>query len=152
MALDTVTAVPIQVTLFGGPIVEVDGEAVRLSKYQAYLVALVFGHGREGLSRSKAIELLWNEPDGPEQRHRLSQLLYTLKRKLGGRKIVGDVGVRPSPAVHCYPERLRGSGPLCIKEATDLLGTEFLSRIVYEIADELSLPGRRTEITAILHR
>ena len=86
MSLDSVETNSIQVRLFGGPVVEVDGEPVRLSKYQAYFIALVFGHGRDGLSRSKAIEMLWNEPDGVEQRHRLSQLLYTVKRKLGGRE------------------------------------------------------------------
>ena len=90
MSLDSVEAAPVQVRLFGGPVVEVGAKPVRLSKYQAYLIALVFGHGQDGLSRSKAIELLWNEPDGRRQRHRLSQLLHTLKRKLGGREIVRD--------------------------------------------------------------
>ena len=55
---------PIEVRLFGGPIVFVEGKAIRLSKYQSYLVALVFGHGEEGISRSRWIEFLWDEPEG----------------------------------------------------------------------------------------
>ena len=80
-----------EVRLFGGPRLLVGGEAIRLSKYQSYVIALVFGHGEEGISRARVIELLWDEPDGVHQRHRLSQLLYALKRK-SGRKIMRDDG------------------------------------------------------------
>ena len=81
----------IEVRLFGGPIVLVEGEAIKLSKYQSYLVALVFGHGEEGISRSRLIDYLWDEPDGAQQRRRLSQLLHTVKKKCG-RKIMRDDG------------------------------------------------------------
>ena len=81
----------IEVRLFGGPTVLVGGEAIKLSKYQSYLVALVFGHGEEGISRSRVIEFLWDEPDGVHQRHRLSQLLYGVNSKCG-RKIINDDG------------------------------------------------------------
>ena len=50
----------IEVRLFGGPRVLVEGEAIKLSKYQSYLVALVFGHGEAGISRSRVIEFLWD--------------------------------------------------------------------------------------------
>ncbi len=69
----------------------VEGEAIKLSRYQSYLVALVFGHGEEGISRSRAIELMWDEPDGVHQRHRLSQVLYGINKKCG-RKIMRDDG------------------------------------------------------------
>lgn len=69
----------------------VDGEAIKLSRYQSYLVALVFGHGEEGISRTRLIDLLWDEPDGVPQRHRLSQLLLRVKQKCG-RKIMRDDG------------------------------------------------------------
>ena len=81
----------IEVRLFGGPVVLVEGEAIKLSRYQSYLVALVFGHGDEGISRARVIEFLWDEPDGVHQRHRLSQLLYGINRKCG-RKIMRDDG------------------------------------------------------------
>ncbi len=73
----------ISLRLFGGPILEVGGEPVRLSSYQACLLSIVYGHGGDGISRSRVIDLLWNEMDGPKQRHRLSQLMYGLKRKAG---------------------------------------------------------------------
>ena len=81
----------IEVRLFGGPVVLVENEAIKLSRYQSYLVALVFGHGEEGISRARVIEFLWDEPDGVHQRHRLSQLLYWINRKCG-RKIMRDDG------------------------------------------------------------
>ena len=81
----------IEVRLFGGPIVFVEGEAIKLSKYQSYLVALVFGHGEDGISRSRLIDFLWDQPDGARQRRRLSQLLLTVKKKCG-RKIMRDDG------------------------------------------------------------
>ncbi|MCH7857052.1 MAG: AAA family ATPase [Gemmatimonadetes bacterium] len=81
----------IEVRLFGGPMVLVEGEAIKLSRYQSYVVALVFGHGEEGISRARVIEFLWGEADGAHQRHRLSQLLYGINRKCG-RKIMRDDG------------------------------------------------------------
>ena len=78
-----------EVRLFGGPVVLVEGEAIKLSRFQSYLIALVFGHGEEGISRARVIEFLWDEPDGVHQRHRLSQLLYGIKGKCG-RKIIRD--------------------------------------------------------------
>jgi len=92
---------PIEVRLFGGPIVFVEGKAIRLSKYQSYLVALVFGHGEEGISRSRLIEFLWDEPEGAQQRHRLSQLLYEIKKKCG-QAIIRDDGTL---LVHDLPIR-----------------------------------------------
>ena len=82
----------IEVRLFGGPIVLVEGEAIRLSRYQSYLVGLVFGHGEEGISRSRLIDYLWDEPDGAPQRHRLSQLLLGVKKKCGRQIMRGDGG------------------------------------------------------------
>ena len=70
----------------------VGDQPVRLSRFQAYLVALIFGHGRDGISRSRVVEMLWDEPGGPPQRHRLSQLLYGLRQKVGGTAIVKDDG------------------------------------------------------------
>ena len=69
----------------------VEGEAIRLSRYQSYLVALVFGQSAEGISRTRVIHFLWDEPDGAPQRHRLSQLLYGINQKCG-RKIIRDDG------------------------------------------------------------
>ena len=81
----------VRVRLFGGPIVLVEGQAIKLSKYQSYLVALVFGNAEDGISRVSVIDFLWDEPDGALQRRRLSQLLYGIKQKCG-RKIIRDEG------------------------------------------------------------
>ena len=70
----------------------VGDEPVRLSRFQAYVIALIFGHGEEGISRPRLVEMLWGHPDGPPQRHRLSQLLYGIRQKVGGRAIVKDDG------------------------------------------------------------
>ena len=51
----------------------------------------MFGHGEEGISRSRLIDYLWDEPDGAPQRHRLSQLLLGVKKKCG-RQIMRDDG------------------------------------------------------------
>ena len=82
----------VEVRLFGGPAMFVGGEPIKLSRYQSYLVALVFGHAGEGISRCRVIELLWDEADGVHQRHRLSQLLYGINKKCSGRIIRDDGG------------------------------------------------------------
>ncbi len=78
MSAHTITdhAQNIEIRLFGGPVVLVDGEAIKLSRYQSYLVALVLGHGGEGISRARAIEFLWEEPDGVHQGRRLSPTAF----------------------------------------------------------------------------
>ena len=47
----------IEVRLFGGPVVFVGGAAVKLSKYQSYLVALVFGGAEEAPQLGRAARL-----------------------------------------------------------------------------------------------
>jgi DNA-binding SARP family transcriptional activator/tetratricopeptide (TPR) repeat protein len=101
----------IEVRLFAGPLVLVDGEAIKLSRYQSYLVALVFGHGGEGVSRSRLIDFLWDEPDGAPQRHRLSQLLHRIREKCG-RRIIRDNGgflLSDLPGRSCDLTRVQGS-------------------------------------------
>ena len=122
----------IEVCLFGGPLVLVGGEAIRLSGYQSYLVALVFAHGEEGISRSRLIDFLWDEPDGASQRHRLSQLLHAITKKCG-RKIIRDNGgflLNGLAGWSCDLTRvLRSVGNQDFHECDALRVTDFLSRI-----------------------
>jgi len=67
--------------LFGGPRLVVCGDTVELSPLQAALLGPPFVQGEGGITRAELIHLLWEEDDGPDPRHRLSQLLYTLKGK-----------------------------------------------------------------------
>ncbi|MFW6199432.1 MAG: hypothetical protein ACOC8K_02570, partial [Gemmatimonadota bacterium] len=166
-ANDPVAEPPPRVDLFGGPTVWMEDEMVALSPLQTCLVAVVFSQetgearrpspsllhpsssravttGRrpyEGVPRSTLARLLWEE-DTPETRHRLSQLLYSISRKLDGEELFDTdaEAVRPGPAGRAsdlfeFQELLRQGdlGP-----AIELLERGYLSRIT-------SMPGRRFE-------
>jgi DNA-binding SARP family transcriptional activator/tetratricopeptide (TPR) repeat protein len=72
------------VRLFGGPILLRDGVEVPLSAYQSHLLGLIYGSGSAGISREEAAWLLWESEDSPAARHRVSQLLYSIRRRIGG--------------------------------------------------------------------
>ncbi len=120
----------ISLRLFGGPILEVDGEPVRLSSYQACLLSVVYGHGQDGISRSRVIDFLWNEMDGQKQRHRLSQLIYVLKRKAGTNVILAlplDRLASSSADVACDLVAFHQHvGKQRLLEASSILGRPFL--------------------------
>lgn len=82
-----------QLELFGGPTLRnVDGGLVALSPAHEALLTLVGGSGSRGLSRQRAIWLLWEEDDGPRARHRLRQLLHEVGVRLGFRPLEGGGG------------------------------------------------------------
>src|SRR5687768_10401627 len=64
-----------RVQLFGSPRVLRAESAVRLSPLQLALVVVVYGHGREGIGRLRAAELLWGAGAEADVRHRIRQLL-----------------------------------------------------------------------------
>ena len=79
-----------RVRLFGGPELEVDGESVKLSPFERCLLALVVADSPQGISRVRAAEILWDEPVGPKQRHRLSTLGHKINHKAGVNVVGGD--------------------------------------------------------------
>jgi DNA-binding SARP family transcriptional activator/tetratricopeptide (TPR) repeat protein len=60
-----------------------DGDALQLSPAQSCLLALAYGSGAKGVTRQEAAWLLWEEDDSPAARHRLSQLLYGMRKRVG---------------------------------------------------------------------
>jgi len=73
----------VRVRLFGGPLLLRGGVPVPLSPHQAALLALVYGSGDQGVSRAEVAWQLWECADSPSTRHRISQLLYGLRKRLG---------------------------------------------------------------------
>ncbi len=73
----------LRLELFGGPALWRGQESVRISPLQGCLLAVVFTSGTKRIPRALVQSLLW-EP-GPDRaiRHRLSQLIYTLKQRCG---------------------------------------------------------------------
>jgi len=69
--------------LFGGPRVTTARGLLRLSPYQELLLTLVWGQEATGLTRRRAIGLLWEEEDDRRARQRLRQLLFELRVRLG---------------------------------------------------------------------
>ncbi len=98
------------VQLFGGPRIFSDGEESSISPSHAAILALLFGNDELGMDRGLALSLLWpgieKETSGP----RLSQLLYSLKKRVGSSDLIRSSGgeIRPSPSiVSCDLEEFR---------------------------------------------
>ena len=82
----------VRLELFGGPVVRGAGGGRSVSPTQELLLLAVWGHERTGISRRRAIWLLWEEDDEATARHRLSQLLSRLRIRLGMGKRGGKRG------------------------------------------------------------
>ena len=122
----------LRVAVFGGPSARDGTRDVRLSRYQAALVGLVYGHLPAGVSRSRLIWLLWEEDDAPSTRHRLRQLVYTVGARVRGQrlfKLRGDM-VLAGDGVSCDLERFEVSiEKRQVAAAAGLAGAGFLSGI-----------------------
>lgn len=75
----------LRLELFGGPSLWRDGRHVGMSPFQAALLAVVFGQGRDRLPRSFLQRLLWDDADHRSVRHRVSQLIYQTNRRCEAR-------------------------------------------------------------------
>jgi DNA-binding SARP family transcriptional activator len=73
----------LRVQVFGGPRLFRRGEEVPLSSQQESLLGVLFGNGKETLGRTQVISLFWPDEDPPRARRRLSQLIYSLRQRLG---------------------------------------------------------------------
>ena len=81
------------VTANGG----VSGGAAAQRKALA-LLALLAAAGRRGLSRDRVLAMLWPETPADRANHRLTQLLYSLRRDLGSAELfLGSADLRLNP-------------------------------------------------------
>jgi DNA-binding SARP family transcriptional activator len=69
------------VELFGGPRLWDGSEWIRLSPFQQALLALVYGHAGERVTRPQVAWLLWEDDDTSPARHRIRQLLHGISLK-----------------------------------------------------------------------
>jgi DNA-binding SARP family transcriptional activator/tetratricopeptide (TPR) repeat protein len=83
-----------RVRLFGGPRLELKGRELPLSPSHGLFLAILAYHGRRGIRRDRLLSFLW--PAGPEGtlRRRLSQLQYSLHRRVRTPDLVVSDGDR----------------------------------------------------------
>ena len=121
-------------TLFGGPSLLLESKELPLSPYQRAALGLICGHGPGGVSRSRLVWLLWEDQDSQRARHRLSQLLYGITRRVGSHELFilqRDQVTRNAETMGCDLEEFESllqDGR--VKEAAALLERGFLSRLV----------------------
>ena len=79
----------------------IEGEAPRaaLGPRQLSLLALVAAAGRKGISRERAVGILWADTDEEQARHALSQTLYRLKRDTGRDWFTPTAELRLDPSI-----------------------------------------------------
>lgn len=78
----------LHVQVFGGPRLLRNDTEVSISPLQGGLLALVFGAEEPRLRRKECLPRLWPEEEAPKARHRLNQLLYSLKKKTGASEVI----------------------------------------------------------------
>ncbi|HJR36396.1 MAG TPA: BTAD domain-containing putative transcriptional regulator [Gemmatimonadales bacterium] len=84
---------------FGGLWIEGEQPPAALGPRRLGLLALVAASGRRGISRERALGILWPEAEQELARHTLSQTLYSLKRDTGRDWIVAGTELRLDPAI-----------------------------------------------------
>lgn len=73
----------IRIEVFGGPRLFRLGEEVPLSSQQESFLGFLFGTGKEVLGRSQVVAMFWPDEEQRKARRCLSQLLYSLKKRIG---------------------------------------------------------------------
>lgn len=75
---------PFQLELFGGPRLLRNGKLLPLTAHQEWLLCLLGFPANAGISRHQLLDFFWSQ--GPEsvRRRRLNQLLYSIRKRLGG--------------------------------------------------------------------
>ena len=86
-------------TLGAHDVVRADGNALSLQRRQFALLAFVAAAGTRGVSREKALGVLWPDTDEERARHALAQTVYALRRACGGDVIVGPTTLSTDPAL-----------------------------------------------------
>jgi DNA-binding SARP family transcriptional activator len=90
---------PLRLRTFGGLWIEGAQPPVAPGPRRLGLLALVAAAGRRGISRERALGILWPEAEQELARHTLSQTLYSLKRDTGRDWIVAGTELRLDPAI-----------------------------------------------------
>lgn len=147
----------LRLELFGGPALWRDGRHVGTSPFQAALLAVVFGEGRDRLSRSFVHRLLWEDAHRRAVRHRASQLVYQTNRRCGARilSLEGEFVRARAGTVSCdlddFEEMIRVPR---LEDACDLLERGFLSAFPRRRTRALSdwIEERRVTMRAKLRR
>jgi DNA-binding SARP family transcriptional activator len=119
LALMPCLAPSVRVSLFGGPKLELHGCRIPLSPFEAALISLVAGHEGDGLTRSTILSYFWEEGEEAQLRRRLSQLIYSIQKKLAPHSLLRTAGGRVclssdsvSTDLHQYLRDFRESRPL----------------------------------------
>ncbi|HEU5219048.1 MAG TPA: BTAD domain-containing putative transcriptional regulator [Gemmatimonadales bacterium] len=88
-----------QLRTFGGLWIEGTPARPALQPRQLAVLALIGAAGRKGISRDRAIGILWSETEEEQARHTLSQTLYSLRRDTGAELVQGTTSLRLAPAL-----------------------------------------------------
>jgi len=143
------------VELFGGPALLKAGDAVSLSPYQLALLTLVYGHEDEGLSRPRAIWLLWEESDDRSLRQRMRQLLHAIRKRAGCDPIRVE-GDRLAPALDDFRSDLKSYRKLLsageLRQAASLHAEGFAAKVPTIPTREYEdwLEAKRQELRRVL--
>mgnify|MGYP001248738726 CR=1 FL=1 len=142
-----------RVELFGRPRVHLPDGPAGLSPLQLALVALVYGHGSQGLGRPSAARFLWRREADSETRHRIRQLLVDIRTKTASGLIetLGD-DLRARADVPCDLadfERFLDQGALF--QAASLVRPGFAELPPPSVSDEF-LDWRATVNLSLLNR
>lgn len=93
----------LRLRVLGTPALESDGTplgAVAAQRKSLALLALLARAGPAGTSRDKLMAYLWPEADGERAAHRLTQLVYSLRRALGAEPLfLGSAELRLNPTL-----------------------------------------------------
>jgi TolB-like protein/Tfp pilus assembly protein PilF len=93
----------LQLQVLGSPTVTANGGAcggAAAQRKALALLGLLAAVGRRGLSRDRVLAMLWPETAADRANHRLTQLLYSLRRDLGSPELfLGSADLRLNPGV-----------------------------------------------------
>lgn len=128
----------LRLQLFGGPVLSRRGRHVRLSPFQAGLLAVVFGEGRDRTPRLLVERLLWQTegergpPGDRVVRHRTSQLIYQTNRRCQAKVVEAErefLRVRPGVLHSDLDDFHEMMGASRLLEAAELLERGFLGAL-----------------------
>lgn len=128
----------LRLQLFGGPVLSRRGRHVRLSPFQAGLLAVVFGEGKDRTPRLLVERLLWEAEGerGPGDdrvvRHRTSQLVYQTNRRCQAKVVEAErefLRVRPGVLHSDLDDFHEMMGASRLLEAAELIERGFLGAL-----------------------
>ena len=93
----------LQLQVLGSPTVTANGGTcggAAAQRKALALLGLLAAAGRRGISRDRVLAMLWPEASADRANHRLTQLLYSLRRDLGAPELfLGSADLRLNPVV-----------------------------------------------------